>query len=375
MKKASWIFVACLLGTLAALQVDRVISARNDRKPVLTNWIRNDDAVSVNAGSTAADFRSAAKRILPAVVSIDAVGLQDNWFGVQQVGDSGSGVIISKDGHVVTNAHVIQAGDRLEQVTVNLSDGRSFPAKVLGSDTRSDLAVLKIEATNLTPAVLGKSSDLQVGDWVLAVGNPFRQENTVSAGIVGNLGRDVQLTQTGWLMDAIQTDASINPGNSGGALTNAVGELVGINSAILSPGRGGSVGIGFAIPIDRAKVIINDLIQSGKARYGYMGVELAARPGLLQIPAAREQYRVETGFDAPKNGVLVVRVSQGSPADDAGIKILDVILSVNGEEIQDRDDFIRLTYGLRPNEQVDMTFFSKGKTIRRTIVLSEVSNL
>lgn len=375
MKKYVAVGFACLIGTVIALQLDRWINRPKANSPLI--WGR-EVGRTVQNGTLAQlpDFREAAKRILPAVVSIDVVGVQQNFFyGSQEVADSGSGVIISSEGHIVTNSHVVLAGDRTSQITVHLSDGRSMDAELIGIDTRADLAILKIKADGLIPAFIGKSSELEVGQWVLAVGNPFRQENTVSAGIVGNIGRDVPVSRETWLMETIQTDASINPGNSGGAMTNSQGELVGINTAILSPNSTGSVGIGYAIPIDLAKPIIDDLIKYGRARYGTIGIEIAQRPGILQIPRAREQYKQETGFEPPANGALVISVTPGSSGETAHIQILDVITKVNERVIQDRDDFIKATYALRPNQKVQITVFSKGKTTSISLTAKEIQSL
>lgn len=369
---------ACLVGTLGAIQLDHWMQARRSQNAV-SNIFNQSAGVVVqgNQESGYPDFREAVKRIQPSVVSIDAVGVQQSWFGsLQQVGDSGSGVVISTDGYIVTNAHVVSAGERTEQVTVRLNDDRSFPAEVVGVDTIADLAVLKIKATNLIAAPLGKSAALSVGEWVLALGNPFNQANTVSAGIVGNLGRDVRISDTQWLVDTIQTDAAINPGNSGGALANARGELVGINSAIFSANRTPStVGIGFAIPIDRAKPIIEDLIKLGRTRYGYIGLEVAYRSGILKNPAMRQQYEVETGFAPPESGALIAVVKPSSPANAAGIRGLDIVVEVNGKKIGDRDDFNRAIYGIRPDEIVKMKVFSKGKVEAKELKATELQQL
>jgi len=377
-KKVLIMIAACLVGTLGAIQLDHWLQARRSQNTV-SNIFNQSAGVVVQGNQEGGypDFREAVKRIQPSVVSIDAVGVQQSWFGsLQQVGDSGSGVVISTDGYIVTNAHVVSAGERTEQVTVRLNDDRSFPAEVIGVDTIADLAVLKIKASNLIAAPLGKSAALSVGEWVLALGNPFNQANTVSAGIVGNLGRDVRISDTQWLVDTIQTDAAINPGNSGGALANARGELVGINSAIFSTNRTPStVGIGFAIPIDRAKPIIEDLIKLGRTRYGYIGLEVAYRSGILKNPAMRQQYEVETGFAPPEGGALIAVVKPNSPANAAGIRGLDIVVEVNGKKIDDRDDFNRAIYGIRPDEVVKMKVFSKGKVEAKELKATELQQL
>lgn len=373
MKKAVGVFFACVVGAFVALQADRWLAARQDRQPILApSATRGVIPVEAAGGGTPPSFRDAAKLILPSVVSIDAVSVSEDFWGNQRAsGDSGSGVVISEQGHIITNNHVIQTEGRLENLTVHLSDGRTYPARVLGADPRSDLAVLKIDAPRLVPARLGKSSTLSVGDWVLAIGNPLRQDNSVSAGIVANLGRDIQLPNSDWLIDAIQTDASINPGNSGGALTNAQGELVGINTAILSPTRS-SIGIGFAIPIDRARPIVDELIAEGRIAYGEAGIELTSRTNIFQYPGVRERYIQITGAEPPADGVLITEVKPGGPAARAGIRALDVLMRVNDENVNTVDDYTRKMSGLRPGQKIKVTYFSRGQMQTKEIVLIEL---
>jgi S1-C subfamily serine protease len=194
-------------------------------------------------------LRTASQRIAPAVVNVDTTGEIATWRGWREVGGRGSGVIISPDGYIATNNHVVRVGDQIAQrIIVTLQDGRQFTAKVLGTDRRNDLALLKIDARNLPAAQLGDSDKLQVGDWVIAVGNPFGLGTTVTAGIVSAINRRVERSDLP--KGFIQTDAAINQGNSGGALADSRGRLVGINTAIYSP-VGANVGIGFAIPVNR----------------------------------------------------------------------------------------------------------------------------
>lgn len=341
------------------------------RQEATISLLQKSPTRAINAKVAAADlpnFREAVKKILPAVVSIDVVGVQQGFFGmVEQVGDSGSGVIISDEGHIVTNAHVVNAGQRTESIVVHLADGRSMGATLIGADPVSDLAVLKVDGKPIQPATLGTSSDLEVGDWVLALGNPFNQSNTVSAGIVGNLGRDVQVARETWLFDTIQTDAAINPGNSGGALANAEGELVGINSAIYSPTRTSS-GLGFSIPIDRARPIIAELIKSGFVKYGYLGIKVTPQRAFLKNPRVRAAYAQDFGVEPPADGLLVTDIGPGSPAERSGIQKFDVLLEARGEMIRSKEDWDKVTYGIRPGEKIKVKYFSRGK--EQTVELS-----
>ncbi len=232
----------------------------------------------------------------------------------------GSGVIVSKDGYILTNNHVIAGA---ETITVTLSDRREpLTAKLIGADPKSDLAVLKVDAGGTLPAVaLGDSDKIEVGDVVLAIGNPFGVGQTVTSGIVSARGRGVGLTD---YEDYIQTDASINPGNSGGALVDAYGKLIGINTAILSP-SGGNLGIGFAVPVNMARGIMDSLITNGKVTRGYLGVMIQP-----MTPELAKVFKVDS-----ERGVLVGDVVADSPAAKAGIKSGDVVMTFNGREVED----------------------------------------
>lgn len=230
---------------------------------------------------------------------------------------AGSGVIVdAKKGIVMTNHHVIRGAD---EVLVSLADGRSFEAEVLGEDAELDIAILKIEANNLVAVSISDSSELEVGDFVVAIGNPFGLGQTVTTGVVSALGRS-GLGIEGY-ENFIQTDASINPGNSGGALVNLAGELVGINTAIIAP-SGGNVGIGFAIPANMAKASMEQIIEHGEVRRGQIGV------GIQDItPDLRRAFDLDNG----QQGVLISEVAEGSPAEKAGLKAGDIVISVDGK--------------------------------------------
>jgi serine protease Do len=254
----------------------------------------------------------------------------------------GSGFIISKDGYILTNDHVVEDADKIK---VKLSDGREFDGEVRGLDPKLDLALIKIEAGDGLPvAELGDSDSLKVGEWVMAIGNPFGLEQTVTVGIVSAKGRVIG---AGPYDNFVQTDASINPGNSGGPLFNIKGEVIGINTAIVAGGQG----IGFAIPVNMAKQIIPQLRDVGRVTRGYLGVT---------IQALTRELADSFGMDEVK-GALVNEVMEDSPAAEAGLKRGDIILSFNGQEIEDLNDLPRVVANSPVDEEVKVKIFRKGK--------------
>ena len=300
--------------------------------------------VSAREAFTRTSFvASAVKRSGPAVVTLETSrtmqspnlsGLPEgirlnplfrNFFGMPGGAPSrsrvqrgqGSGVLFDSRGLLLTNAHVVEGA---EELTVGLSDGRRVKGRVIGTDRLTDLAVVRLEGEGLWPvAVLGNSDRLNVGDWAIAVGNPYGLENTVTLGIISNLNRNVsQLGISGKRLDLIQTDAAINPGNSGGPLLNAEGEVIGINTLVRS---GPGAGLGFAIPINRAKAIASELVATGKARHPVIGI------GLSRVPAQRP------GGPAP-SGAVIRSIQKMGPADQAGLQVDDVITAVDGQAVE-----------------------------------------
>jgi serine protease Do len=331
-------------------------------------------------------FEAAAAKVNPSVVPIfsEQVTKVENPFGFpddpfrQFFGDNffrrffgqvpqgeqketihslGSGVIVSADGYILTNNHVVKGADKL---TVVLGDKKKYTAKIIGTDPQTDVAVIKIDAKNLPKAVLGNSDEVSVGEWVIAVGNPFQLMHTVTAGIISAKGRSsVNLAD---FEDFIQTDASINPGNSGGALADLDGNVIGINTAILSPsGDGGNVGIGFAIPINMAKSVMNELITKGKVTRGYIGIVLQNvdedLAKALKLKSAQ--------------GVLVGDVTPGSPGDKAGIKRGDVIIKFEGKKIESSEELRNLVAEREPGTSVAISLLRDGKETDVTVVLGE----
>lgn len=367
------LFVVVFAAVVAGLQAERWIRAQSEGR-ALSQAVA-EPALAVQAPSAlrpSFDFSAAASKLAPSVVSIDNLQQGQNFFGetfVQRAG-SGSGVIISRDGFILTNNHVIADSTFLK---VRLNNARTYDARVIGRDARSDLALLKIEAAGLTAATFGDSTKLRPGEWILAVGNPLGYDNTLSVGVVSNTGRTLEAGNT-ILVDAIQTDAAINQGNSGGALATASGELVGINTAIASIG-GGSIGIGFAIPIHRARRIVEDFRQFGRARYGSMGLSLDPRDFLLSDPDVRDELRRMTSASSapPEAGLLIRSVEASGPAARSGVKRWDVLTRLDGKDIRRSRDMQIVMLSKRPGDRVTARVWSAGQFREITLTLGELS--
>ena len=297
------------------------------------------------------------EKVAPAVVNISAestVREADPFFGMFGIGTErpaqslGSGFIIDRNGIVVTNAHVIEGASR---ITVTLLDGRELDADVLGSDRDADIAVLKVKASNLPAIPLGKSSDLMIGETVIAIGNPFGLSNTVTAGLLSAQGRTVPSERGERVFtDFLQTDASINPGNSGGPLVNIGGDVIGINTAIIQ----GASGIGFAIPADRARRVIDDLLRFGELQPLWTGARL-----LSLDPELARRYGI-----SEKRGALVFKVFPDSPAAAAGLQEKDVIVSAGGHAVASREDVTTALYTAAAGSPVDLEVHRGGRTVK-----------
>ncbi|MDP9014562.1 MAG: DegQ family serine endoprotease [Pseudomonadota bacterium] len=278
----------------------------------------------------------------------------------RQFQSAGSGVIVdAKNGYIITNHHVVE---NASEITITLLDNRSFAAKIIGSDEGADIAVLQAKQPNLVPMALGDSAHLEVGDFVVAIGNPFGLQHTVTAGIVSALGRS-GINPEGY-EDFIQTDASINPGNSGGALVNLKGELVGINSAILS-GSGGNIGIGFAIPVNMVKGVMDQLIKYGQVKRGILGVN---------IYNVTPEIAKEFGL-TDSSGALVAGVTPGSSAERAGIKTGDIITSINGVTMKGAGELRNSIGMLRVGDKVEIGLLRDGKPRQVTALIAERSEV
>ena len=301
---------------------------------------------------------AAAARVAPSVVSVNVVrrerAMPRNPFEQmliprgyeRRVEGLGTGFLVSTDGLIITNQHVTSGAD---QIVVTLRDGRDLPARLLGEDDQTDIAVLKVEGTGLPVAPIGRSRDLQIGDWVVAIGNPYgyllgNTEPSVTAGVVSALGRDIlpSQDQTGLYVDMIQTDAAINPGNSGGPLLNVRGEVIGINTAILSNDRqAGNLGIGFAVPINIVRELLPQL-RSGKVTRGRIAVQVGVVPPDNLADLGLKERR----------GALVSSVESSGPAAKAGMQPGDIILEFNGKPVKSRDDLVRVVMATKPGMTV-----------------------
>lgn len=321
--------------------------------------------------STQKAFSNIAAKVTPSVVNISTVSRKktvqpffemspffNDFFGGPQYRQSkslGSGFIISEDGFIVTNDHVVRDA---ESIQVKLSNDKVYDAKVVGGDPKTDIAVIKINAKGLPAAVLGDSEKLEVGQWAIAIGNPFGLDRTMTVGIISATGRSNMGIET--YENFIQTDASINPGNSGGPLLNVYGEVIGINTAIVAAGQG----IGFAIPVTMAKPVFTQLIKKGSVSRGYLGVTIQ--------PVTEELAR---SFGLPQaKGALVNDIIQGSPADKAGIRQGDIITTFNGTEIKDSSHLQRLVAEAAVGSSVKAGIFRDGKQLTVSINLASADS-
>ena len=325
--------------------------------------------LDADATSFSKAFIEVAEKVTPAIVQITVVSEREDphkdmfFFPFQdqmpkEQEGSGSGIIISDDGYILTNNHVVE---KASKVTVGLFDKRTFSAKVVGTDPLTDLAVIKIDANNLTTAYLGDSDGLKVGQWVMAIGNPLSLASTVTAGIVSAIGRG----QLGLIKDSygvenfIQTDAVINPGNSGGAMVDLSGAVVGINSAIATQGTGTYIGYGFAIPINLAKSVAKEIIAYGKVNRGYIGVNI----GEVDNAIAKS-----VGLDRP-HGVIIQGILEGGAASESDLKSGDIILSIDGKEVNQPNELQGYIASKSAGTTVNLKIFRDGKEIDRKITL------
>ena len=345
---------------------------------------RNGPAPETISSSRRTAIVTAAERVSPAVVSVSVVTtrlVRSNPFGglfhdeffdrfypptqyKQRIPGLGSGVIVDASGLILTNEHVVHEA---EKITVTLTDGRQLPATLIGASSTYDLAVLRVSAEKLPVAPLGDSDQLMVGEWAIAIGNPFGfllndTQPTVTAGVISATRRDIksEVTENGVYKNMIQTDAAINPGNSGGPLVDADGEVIGINTFIFTQG-GGSLGIGFAIPIDLARRVLDEVVHYGRVR--------AAWPG-MQVQEVTPYLAQRLGF-RQAGGLVVTRVEAGGPADRAGVRVGDRVRSVNGLAIQNVEDAQRGIYGAGVGDHLRLGLERDGRELNVDLTLIE----
>lgn len=371
MKNLGVLFGACLLSAVLSIAGYRYfvppvkeIIIRESASAMYTNYSKEDplDVPSRNfLSSSPTNFTSAAEAVTPAVVNIKSSNnAEGDWWGSGYSGSSGSGVIISSDGYIVTNNHVIEEGRNIE---VTLNDKRKFSAVLVGVDPSTDLALVKIEAKGLAYLTLGNSDSIRVGEWVLAVGNPFNLESTVTAGIVSAKGRSIDILDDDYRVESfIQTDAAVNPGNSGGALVNTNGELVGINTAIITR-SGRYEGYSFAIPSNLAKKVIKDLRDFGVVQRAILGVRID--------PVTSE---LAEKLDLPSiEGIYINDVTKNSGAGEAGLKKGDVIVKINGVKTSSIPELQELIARLRPGNSADVEYIRNGKKRKAKVLLKNTS--
>lgn len=360
MKNIGTILITALISTVLAIGGYRYFDKKQNQtlfpeESANLHFVKNTASTS-STGNI--DFVKAAAVVTPAVVHLKRPSI-----------GSGSGVIISPEGYIVTNNHVVEGGSEIEVV---LTDRRTFTGKIVGTDPSTDLALVKVDARNLPVVELGNSDAVQVGEWVLAVGYPLTLNSTVTAGIVSAKGRSIGILSqptrenpnagSAAIESFIQTDAAINAGNSGGALVNAAGELIGINAAIASR-TGSYAGYGFAIPVNLAKKIVNDFIKFGEVRRGYLGVS-------FPFPAMEDELLKRQGIKpGTVKGVYITDVQAGSAAAVGGIKAGDIIQSVDGTAVASSSEFSERIARHSPGDKVELSYLRNGRTSNVSVTL------
>ncbi|MEN8152495.1 MAG: Do family serine endopeptidase [Acidobacteriota bacterium] len=333
-----------------------------------TPVIKQEEAFAQSKTENSFNFVSLVKKVKPAVVKVESEAIRerrsmfrddlfDRFFNnpkrKERVSGMGSGFLISSDGFIITNNHVVK--DAIK-VTISTIDGKKHIAKIIGTDSKTDLALLKIKGKNHPYVELGNSEKVEVGEWVLAIGNPFSQDLTVTSGIISAKGRRIRAAE---YEDYLQTDAAINRGNSGGPLINLKGKVIGINSVIIAP-AGGSVGIGFAIPSDMAKKVIGDIKTKGRVIRGWFGISI-------------QEFNKEDAkqFDYPVSGLLITQVENNSPAEKSGLKRNDFIIKLNNKRIRSGHDLKLKIANANPGEIIPVTIFRGDKKLNIKVKIGE----
>jgi serine protease Do len=344
--------IGAIVGAIVAAAVAYPVARLADDDPAVERRVVQS---ADGSGETVSGVVDIASRARPWVVNINVASDSSTILGNVQVAGTGSGVIIRSDGHIITNNHVVEGARELE---VTLASGERLPARVVAGDSETDVAVIKVDKDDLPAAVIGSVKTVQVGELAVAIGSPLGLEQSVTAGIISALGRRVDRPdESGPLIDMIQTDAPVTQGNSGGALIDAEGSVIGINSAIGASPEVGAEGVAFAIPIDVAVAVAEELINSGRATHPWLGVS-----GANITPEVEEQFGVA-------QGAFIIEVVENGPADAAGMRANDVVVSFDGEKIETMDDLIVAIREHRVGEQVSLVVVRDGErqTVRATL--------
>lgn len=374
MKKIGTLFLVALVGGLVSIGMFKIFDNKEIQQVIIEKEVKVPSQYSsIISSEGLTDFTLAAEKTVNSVVHVfteqemeQAYNPWAEMFGYDQSGSqiqrgSGSGVIISNNGYIVTNNHVIEGADRIK---VNLNNNTIYDAEIIGSDPSSDLALLKIEGNNFEAVSFGNSDDLKVGEWVLAVGNPFNLASTVTAGIVSAKGRDIDLLQPDYynqltpVESFIQTDAAVNPGNSGGALVNSKGQLVGINTAIASM-TGSYSGYSFAIPVTIVQKVTKDLMDFGSVQRAFIGVHIAN---------VNQDIAEEIGMNEI-NGIYVTEPIENSAAFEAGVETGDVIKKVDGIVVKNVPELQEVLSRFRPGDEVQLDIWRAGEMKNLKLIL------
>lgn len=400
MKKYTVPFISAVLGSLVTVALFLMLGIGKPHVVKVDRYIETPGVKTLYAMDQDGDmvplnFTEISKKLMDAVVHISSIQNVQRAPGYQQLPDpfrdffgeeffkryneqqrerqesqprqgptpqrrgTGSGVIINSDGYIVTNNHVV---DNADEIRVTLHDNRSYSAAVIGTDPSTDLALIKIDETNLVSIPMYDSDEIEVGEWVLAIGNPFNLNSTVTAGIVSAKSRNINILSAEFAIEAfIQTDAAINPGNSGGALVNMQGGLVGINTAIASP-TGSYSGYGFAVPSNLVNKVVGDLLEFGTVQRGYLGV---------QIRDINSEFAREEGLDVI-TGAYIDSVIAGSAAEKAGLQNGDVVVEIEGRRISQSSQLQEMVARQRPGDEIEMVLNRKGKTLKRSVTLQTI---
>jgi serine protease Do len=352
------IIVVFLLGSISSIGFISIINKTSPTN-ILTSSTQNEEPqkLGASAGGGSATLEAfdeaisqLAQKVMPSIVNIRVKVMQEDFFGNQQEQEGvGSGIIYSSDGYIITNNHV--AGNAKEMF-VTLSDGTEYPAKLIGADKNTDIAVIKIEAQNLKPAIFASIENVKVGEIAIALGSPFGLQKSVTMGVISALGREISVSaDTIPMVDLIQTDATINPGNSGGPLVNSEGQVIGINTMIYST-SGSSAGVGFSIPTDTATNIASQIIKYGKARLPVMGIEMGDNT-------------------TDTKGVFVKTVTSGYPAEKAGIKSGDIITELNGKKVETQYELFAQILRQNVGDSLSVKVYRQGSYLTFNVELIE----